>query len=147
MAHLLEALWTRLGGPADQGPVDLAKLTRRSMPNDSVAASPGATAARVDVALPVFAIPTQALLARLDAALAEDGDVVRVDHGQTPNYRRYVARSAVLRFPDTIDVDAFGAPEGTLMRIYGRALLGRSDLGANTRRLSRWAELLANAAR
>ncbi|MFY0736307.1 MULTISPECIES: DUF1499 domain-containing protein [Aurantimonas] len=147
MAHLLEALWTRLGGPADQGPVDLAKLTRRSVPNDSVAASPGATAARVDVALPVFAIPPQALLARLDAALAEDGDVVRVDHGQTPNYRRYVARSAVLRFPDTIDVDAFGAPEGTLMRIYARALLGRSDLGANTRRLSRWAELLANAAR
>ena len=55
MAHLLEALWTRLGGPADQGPVDLATLTRRSVPNDSVAASPGATSARVDVALPVCA--------------------------------------------------------------------------------------------
>ena len=41
----------------------------------------------------------------------------------------------------------FVKPDGTLMRIYARALLGRSDLGANHKRLSRWAELLANAAR
>lgn len=146
MASPLESLWIRLAGPADQGPVTFATLQRRDRRNDALAASPGAIAGIPDLALPVYAEPPDALLGRLDTMLVGDADVERVDDRSDPFYRRYVARTTLLRFPDTVDVEAIQAPGGgSLLRLYSRSLLGKGDLGANRKRLAAWTEKLAAA--
>ncbi|MEH6718273.1 MAG: DUF1499 domain-containing protein [Aurantimonas endophytica] len=144
MASPLETLWTRLAGPADQGPVDFAHLQRRSVPNDALAASPGAASGKVDLALPVYADAPDALLRRLDAYVAGDGNSERVDDRANPTYRRYVVRTRLLRFPDTVDAEALPAEGGgALLRLYARSQLGKGDFGANAKRLARWAAGLA----
>lgn len=146
MASPLENLWTRLAGPADQGPITFATLQHRDRRNDALAASPGAVAATPDLTLPVYAEPPQALLGRLDALLAGDADVERVDDRTDALYRRYVVRTRLLRFPDTVDVEAIPDPgEGALLRLYSRSLLGNGDLGANRKRLAAWTQKLAAA--
>ena len=146
-----ERLWTELGGPADQGPVQFARLARSPSPNDSLACSPGACAGDglVDVTLPFYEAEPDALLDRLDDLVLAGPDVTRVDDGSRAGYRRYVARTPLMRFPDTIDVEAEeadGSVEATVLRMYSRSLLGESDLGANKARLTAWAARLRTAA-
>ncbi|MCW2307207.1 DUF1499 domain-containing protein [Rhodobium gokarnense] len=135
-APLLDRLWERIAGPADQGPAAFAKLTRRSSPNDALACSPGACAIKVDIELPFYAPEPEALLRRLDSIALDLRPVDRVDGGARPDYRRYVFRTTLMRFPDTLDAEAEAIEEGkTALRLYSRSLLGRSDLGANRKRL------------
>jgi len=137
-----ERVWELFGGPADQGAVDFSTLARRSTPNDALACSPGACDGEIDAALPLYEDAPAALLDRLDAIVLVDPDVARVDDGGRPDYRRYVARTPLLRFPDTIDAQALSGDDGTRLRLYSRSLVGKSDLGANAERLNAWAGFL-----
>ena len=86
---------------------------------------------------------------RLDRTVLQDPNVTRVDDGSRPTYRRYVARTPVMRFPDTIDAEASeatGSVEATVLRLYSRSLLGKGDLGANKDRLTKWASRLSDQA-
>ena len=146
-----ERLWTKLGGAADQGEVDFARLKRSPTPNDSLACSPSACAGDglVDVALPFYDAEPNVLLNRLDELILRDPNIVRVDDDSRPDHRRYVARTPLMRFPDTVNVeaaDADGSVEATVLRMYSRSLLGESDLGANKERLAAWAARLASSA-
>lgn len=133
-----ERVWARLG-PTDLGPVDFAALIRSPTPNDALAATPGAlpdTAPAPDFTLPAYDDPPDRLLARVDT-VAEAGGAETVAAG--PTTRRYVTRSPKLRFPDTTVVEAVALPDGrTGLRVYARASIGVSDLGANAARLRRW---------
>nr|WP_256477787.1 DUF1499 domain-containing protein [Aurantimonas marianensis] len=91
------------------------------------------------MALPLYQDAPAALLDRLDAFVLADRNVTRVDDGARPDYRRYVARTPVLRFPDTVDAEAIAGDGGTQLRLYSRSLLGHSDFGANAARLKVWA--------
>lgn len=137
-----ERLWEQVSGPADQGAVDFSALARRTTPNDALACSPGACNGAINLALPLYEDAPAALLDRLDAAVLADGNVTRVDDGARPDYRRYVARTPFLRFPDTIDAEALPGDGGTRLRLYSRSLLGRNDLGTNAARLNAWAGFL-----
>ncbi len=137
-----ERVWERLGGLADQGVIDFSDLSRSPTSNDALACSPGACPGEIDVALPLYADAPAALLARLDAAVLADRNVARVDDGGRRDYRRYVARTPLLRFPDTIDAEAVPGGGGTRLRLYSRSLLGASDFGANAERLNAWAGFL-----
>ncbi|ORE99044.1 DUF1499 domain-containing protein [Aurantimonas sp. 22II-16-19i] len=139
-------VWTLVGGPADQGPVDFTTLTRRSVANDSLACSPGTCSQETDFDLPAFRTPPAVLMRRLDAVAAAMA-AERVDEDLDPLYRRYVFRSRVLGFPDTLDARASSAGDGeTTLRLYSRSLLGRGDFGANRRRLRQIADDLQGAA-
>lgn len=142
-------IWKWAGGPADQGPVDFATLTRRAVPNDALACSPGACSQRTDFDLPAFQTPPDTLMRRLDD-IAASMAAERVDEGLDPLYRRYVFRSRVLGFPDTLDARASSAPDPSMgeaaLRLYSRSLLGRGDFGANRRRLRQIADDLERAA-
>lgn len=147
-----ERLWNQLGGRADQGAVDFARLKRSPTPNDSLACSPGACAGDriVDVPLPFYEAEPNTLLGHLDKLALGDPDISRADDGSRPSYRRYVARTPIMRFPDTIDVEAEkadGSVEATVLRMYSRSLLGESDLGTNKERLADWAKRLSTSAR
>lgn len=129
-------IWRWAAGPADQGPVDFASLRRREAPNDALACSNGACDQPVDLILPTYRTSPASLMEALDAAARESGRAERVDDGQDPAYRRYVFRSQILKFPDTLDAKAIGGPDGeTSLMLYSRSLLGRGDLGANRARL------------
>lgn len=136
-----ERIWARIAD-ADQGPVDVAHLRRRTVPNDSLACSTGFCARKADFALPVYAVAPSALMAALDAAVLADPDVSRVDDGSRADYRRYVARTPIMRFPDTVDALAGPAGKGAGLVLYSRSLFGRGDWGANRERLEGWAKAL-----
>jgi uncharacterized protein (DUF1499 family) len=52
---------------------------------------------------------------------------------------RYVQRSAVFGFPDTIVVRFLDQPGGTsTVAIYSRSQLGQRDMGVNKARVERW---------
>lgn len=141
-----EQVWTWLGGPADQGPAERLGEERRRQPSDSLACSPATCQAGFDIALPVYPGPPAALMQRLDGIVLADRDhLLRVDDRTRPDYRRYVARTPVLRFPDTIEALALPSGEDSALVLYSRSLLGANDLGTNHARLSLWAAELDDA--
>lgn len=141
-----DRVWTRLGGPADQGRIEGLGEARRSQPTDSLACSPGICSARTDLSLPFYRGPPAALMQRLDRIILADRDrLVRVDDRTSPDYRRYVARTPWLRFPDTIEALALAHGQDSALVLYSRSLLGSNDWGANHARLALWAAELDDA--
>lgn len=137
------ALWS-LFGPADLGPVDFATLVRRTSPNDALAAAPDLTPARADLVPPEYAARAPALRAALGAALQTEPRVERVAMDDDALVDRYVQRTTLLRFPDTVVVQFFERPGGrSTVAMYSRSLVGHSDLGANRARVERWLGKLA----
>ncbi|MEQ9143778.1 MAG: DUF1499 domain-containing protein [Parvibaculaceae bacterium] len=90
---------------------------------------------------PVFKVDAQTLEdAFADVALAEPRVTRKpADDGQ----REFVQRSALMRFPDTITVEAIDLGDGTsTLAIYSRSALGYSDMGVNRKRIDAWLEKL-----
>lgn len=134
-----DRVWTSFVGPGDQGPVDIRTLSRRTAPNDALACTPGLCAARADIALPADARAPVELLDTLDAiVLADRTHLTRVDDGTRADYRRYVARTPIMRYPDTIDALVSASPDGTRLALYSRSQIGSDDWGVNRRRLEGW---------
>lgn len=134
-----EHVWTLVAGPADQGPVDIARLERRTRPTDSLACTPTLCRGRLDFELPLYPLEPDALMRRLDAVvLADKRDLTRVDDGSDPRYRRYVARTRIMRFPDTIDARAIPVGSGGGLMLYGRSQLGVNDSSVNRARIESW---------
>lgn len=138
-----DKVWTLAAGPGDQGAVDIATLARLPRPMDSLACTPPLCTGRLDFALPAYPDAPEALMRRLDAVvLADTRNLTRVDDGSDPAYRRYLARTAIMRFPDTVDARAAPLGAGSGLMLYGRAQLGIDDYGVNRRRLETWAAQL-----
>lgn len=135
-------------GPADLGPVDFTRLERRNSPNDALVCPEGfCGAARADLVAPVFATDARALAAAMERALAAERHLTRVAADAAAGTARYVQRTPLLGFPDTIDLRYVDLPGGgSTLAIYSRSKLGHSDLGANRTRIERWLLLLAAAA-
>ena len=133
-----ERVWKRVG-PADLGPVDFAALSRSTSPNDALAATPGILPERLrpDFELPTYSAPPATVLATIEKRIEALGDEAeRVQAEGTA--LRYVTRSPTLRFPDTTVIEAIAMEQGTGVRAYARATVGKSDFGANRARLERW---------
>jgi hypothetical protein len=142
-----DRLWEQFG-PADLGDVDFAALQRRDTPNDALACLPEFCAAKADIAAPVIARPFgDVFLAVQDAVVHEPGlEQVDADSGQ--GTLRFVQRSKVLGFPDTINVKVVPTADGgSAVLIYSRSQLGEGDMGVNLARVKRWADLIATTAR
>ena len=135
-------------GPPDLGPVDFDRLERRGTPNDALACPAGGCGgARADIVSPVFDVDARALRAALAKALAVEPNLERVADDAAAGTERFVQRSALLGFPDTIVVRFIDLPDGrSTLALYSRSQIGRSDLGANKARLERWLARLAQAA-
>ena len=70
--------------------------------------------------------------------------VEAADRGRT---ERYIQRSRLMGFPDTIVVRFLERPEGrSTLALYSRSQLGRGDFGVNRARIERWLEKLAREA-
>ena len=136
----IERAWTALFGPPDLGPVDFTRLSRRATPNDALACPPGLCGdARVDIVTPVYNLPYHELRARLQSLIESDPGATRVAEDGGGRGDRYVIRTPLMRFPDTVDVLVLPSEGGrSTVAIYSRSQIGRSDLGANLARIRRW---------
>ena len=142
-----DRLWAQFG-PSDLGDVDFATLVRRDTPNDALACLPEFCAAKADIPAPVIGRPFgDVFLAVQDAVVHEQGlEQVDADSGQ--GTLRFVQRSPLMHFPDTINVKvASTADGGSAVLIYSRSQLGAGDMGVNLARVKRWADLIVTAAR
>jgi uncharacterized protein (DUF1499 family) len=142
-------LW-RLFGPADLGPVPLDTLRRRTTPNDALAAPDGFSTAKRDLVSPVYKISARNLRAAFARVVGTETQLVHVDSDDATLTDRYVQRSKLMQFPDTIIIRFLDAPlerldgQSTVV-IYSRSQLGIRDLGANRDRIERWLRKLDQA--
>jgi uncharacterized protein (DUF1499 family) len=127
-------------GPADLGPVDFAALVRTRAPHDALACPEGACGdARIDILTPIYPVPGDELrnIVR-DVASRQPGTRI-VFSARWAEEDRYVVRSQLLRFPDTVNVRILGAgDQGSTLTLYSRSQIGYSDMGVNERRLRTW---------
>jgi len=121
-------------------PIDFASLERKASPNQYLIAPDGATPrAKPDSVSPVFGVAPDQLR---DAFLAVTSEAPRTKLlNQSADGLRLslVQRSAVLRFPDYIDVSILPAGgDGSTIAVYSRSRFGYSDMGVNRRRVEDW---------
>jgi uncharacterized protein (DUF1499 family) len=141
-----ERTWV-LVGPADLGPVTFDTLRRRKSPNDSLACPPGVCVAKSDIVPPVFAVSADDLRVAFGKAVATEERIEQVASEDGGLTQRYIQRTKLMRFPDTIVVRFLDLGEGrSTLALYSRSQLGESDLGVNRARLTRWLDKLAKEA-
>jgi uncharacterized protein (DUF1499 family) len=135
-------------GPADQGAVNLAALDRRGRPNDAFLAPADFNAGtrRPDAAAPVFDHPAEAVREALAAIALAEPLTGQVAQDAVMLHDRYVQRTPLMRFPDTIDVKVIELGEArSTLAIYSRAQIGYRDFGVNRARIDRWLAKAAQA--
>jgi uncharacterized protein (DUF1499 family) len=75
--------------------------------------------------------------------IASEDRVVLVEAIDQDMSERYIQRSRLMGFPDTIVVRFFERPAGqSTLALYSRSQLGKGDLGVNRARIERWLEKL-----
>jgi uncharacterized protein (DUF1499 family) len=133
-----ERIW-RIFGPPDLGPIEFETLERRTTPNDALACPPDLCQAKSDLVPPLFTVDADTLRAAMAKVIASEPRVTLIDSNDATLTERYIQRSALLKFPDTIVVRYIERPEwGATVALYSRSQLGHSDLGVNLSRLRRW---------
>ncbi len=142
-----ERIWT-VFGPADLGPVRFEELERSKTPNDALVCPSGFCPAESDIMPPVFPVDAAVLRKAMRRALLSERRLTLVAVEDVPPSDRYVQRSEMMRFPDTVAVRYLDLEGGrSTVAIYSRSQIGRSDLGVNLKRIERWLEKLAQEVR
>jgi uncharacterized protein (DUF1499 family) len=137
-------VWTWLG-PADLGPVAFETLQRRKSANDALACPQGLCTAKVDVPAPLYKGSAKELRAAFAKVITFEPQVERVHTNDETLTDRYLQRSKLMQYPDTLVVQFFDRPGGrATLALYSRSQVGESDLGVNRQRIDR---LLLNLAK
>jgi uncharacterized protein (DUF1499 family) len=133
-----EWIWS-LFGPPDLGPITFETLERRTTPNDALACPPHFCKATSDLAPPLFAVDVNELRTAMAKVIASEPRIALVHTDSATLTERYVQRSRLSGFPDTVVVRYIEQSQGrSTLAMYSRSQLGRSDLGVNKARLERW---------
>ena len=133
-----------VGGP-DLGPVNFETLVRRSRPNDALACPADlCRTARPDIVPPLYPISAERLREIVAGIAREDPETQIVYSARGEDQDRYVARTRLMRFPDTINVRIIPiAADAATVAIYSRSQIGYSDMGMNRKRIERWLDGIA----
>jgi len=143
-AYDRDRFWERLAGNPDLGMVDFASLARGPKPNEALACPPGHCPNYKDaMPAPVFNIEAPRIARVLADDLAMLERTTRVDDESDPLRFRYVTRTPLMHYPDTVNIEIIplasvdGEPRSSIA-IHSRAKLGYSDLGMNRARIEKW---------
>lgn len=144
----IEDAYLAVFGKADLGPVDFATLRRRRMPNDALACRPDVCPdAAPDIVPPIFPVAGDRLRAIVAAVATADPRTELIFSARWDAQDRFLARSRIMGFPDTIDALVVGQGEDrSTIALYSRSQIGLSDFGVNRARISRWLERIGEAA-
>jgi uncharacterized protein (DUF1499 family) len=137
------------GSRPDIDRVNWATLTRHKTPNDALACPATLCPnAQPDFEPGIYPIEPVALLTLLKEIGRAEPDTGELScEPDCDRIARFLQRTRVLRFPDTIDIEVFPAPGGSTLAIYSRSLIGRRDFGVNRARITRWLAALEHRAR
>lgn len=141
---LLPSCGDGVAGIAAPPPMDMTAIVRPGSPNTALAAPAGFVPAP-DVVTPVYGVPPGALYTAIRAVAAGQKRVFPLVAFDDRLQAHFVARSAVMGFPDLVAVQvlpAATAQQATLV-IYSRSVYGHSDFGVNRKRVDRWLAALA----
>jgi uncharacterized protein (DUF1499 family) len=144
--HLLDIAYEGLFGPPDLGAIAFGRLIRRTTPNDALACPPGECgSAAVDLRPASYPLEANILRQQVRRFFAAQGaSLVGTEDGAL--HDRFVARTALMRFPDTVDVEIFPLDaEHATLAVYSRSQLGFYDFGTNLRRVRALLEALGPA--
>ncbi len=142
---LLAAFYEMVFGSPDLGPVEFETLVRSSKPNTALAC-PAALCrnAVADFDPGIFAVSDEALRIAFTRFVLDQPGVIPVYRHAQPGQvtqDRYVQRTAVMQFPDTINVRFISLGNATsTLAIYSRSQIGHSDLGVNLARIRKWTD-------
>jgi uncharacterized protein (DUF1499 family) len=127
-------------GPPDLGGVDFENLARRTAQNDALACHPDVCGATpVDFETPVYPIPGVNLRQIVREVALEQPRTQLVYASRWGEEDRYVVRSRMMRYPDTVVARIYGAGPGrSMLGLYSRSQIGYSDMGVNRARLETW---------
>jgi uncharacterized protein (DUF1499 family) len=131
------------GFPAAEGVptpplMDVAHIVRPSSPNTSLAAPDGFTPPP-DIATPIYKISADRLFALIQDVAGSQPRTYQAALYPAQFQVHYVARSAVLNFPDQIMLQVRqDGPDGSDLIMYSRSVYGRSDFGVNRKRVEAW---------
>jgi uncharacterized protein (DUF1499 family) len=141
-----ERVWS-LFGPPDLGGISFETLQRRSTPNDALGCPAELCSAKSDIVPRLFSVSASDLQLAFSKVIASEERVTQVDVNERDRTERYIQRSRLVGFPDTIVVRFLERPQGrSTLALYSRSQLGRGDLGVNRARIERWLEKLAKEA-
>jgi hypothetical protein len=144
----IEDVWAVLLGPPDLGPVDLAALRRAPSRSDALACAPDVCPlARADAVPPLYRVAGARLREIVRAVAERQPRTALVFSDRWGEQDRYVARTAVLRCPDTVTVEIVGRGEGrSSLALYIRSQVGCPVPATSRTRLTRWLDGIAAAA-
>ena len=136
----LAGFWTKMAGPADLGPVDFAAISRSPTSNDALICPPDLCgSAGTDGISPIFNVPVARLRDAIRVIEVNDPDVFPLARDEAKIQDRFLARTRLMRFPDTISVRFIDLGGGrSTLALHSRSQLGRSDFGVNKARLEDW---------
>jgi hypothetical protein len=118
--------------------MDMDHIVRPASPNTALAAPAGSQPAP-DLVTPRFPLPAPRLYQLLVAVAEEQLRTFLAAQYVGDRQAHFVARSAVLNFPDLITAQvAEAGPDASTLVLYSRSLYGYSDFGVNRKRLSTW---------
>lgn len=129
-------VWAALYGDPDLGPAAFSALNRSDRRNSFLLCPPDFCGdAAPDRIAAIYPAPAAELVAAL--RMLQDGEPdLRPVHDPAPDDLRYIARSPVLRFPDTVSIRVVPlSPETSTLAIYSRSQVGFSDMGVNRARV------------
>jgi uncharacterized protein (DUF1499 family) len=137
---LLAALYETVFGSPDLGPVDFETFQRGTRPNTALACPPAfCRNATPDFDPGVYSGTDEELRQRFTQFVLSQPRVIPVyRHAQPglPTQDRYVQRSALMQYPDTIDIRFIALSDTTsTLAIYSRSQIGHSDFGVNLARI------------
>jgi Protein of unknown function (DUF1499) len=143
---VLAAAYELVFGSPDLGAVEFETFSRGTRPNTALACPAGfCKQATADFVPPVYPVSEEKLRALITAKVLAEPDVIPVYRHASPGLPtqdRYIQRTRLMRFPDTINIRFIPLTETTsTLAIFSRSQLGYSDMGVNLARIRRWMDV------
>ena len=135
-----EKVWEARFGSPDLGTVQFEDFAKGPLPNQALACPNGVCRdGDRDIISLRYGLSVDELRIALLTALDQEDSLERVDDGKDPLRLRFVQRTRLLRFPDTIRVQLFSLDaQTTTIALYSQSQVGVDDFGINKARLQRW---------
>jgi uncharacterized protein (DUF1499 family) len=139
-----EESWELLFGSPDLGPVEFATLQQTSRPNQVLLCPANVCkAATPDMMPPVYAVSVDKLRDAFYQIVSQEAHAEQVAVDAAEQTERYIIRTNLMRFPDTVRVKFIALDNDTsTLAIYSQAQIGYSDRGVNKARVQRWLNAL-----
>lgn len=131
-------------GPVQHEPVDFPTLKLKDTPNQYLACPDGYCAAAAHAVAPSFSVPVQQLQDAWFELIATKPSTRVIASDEAARQFDIETLTPLVGFPDTITVRFLEAPGGgSTLAAYSRSFYGKSDFGANKKRLDAWLAQLA----